>query len=272
MLIRSQKSFWDLFGTQLGPFGSYNTVQNCYYVIEKRGVKIKEVKKLKKIIDDGCNSKLIKGSEFDLPLGIPIIHKPKKIVIPDILVPFSHRDSVKVKKKAAICFNEYDRNFEAVLKNPEIYVEDFKRFLAIISPDCSLYRDAPLVNQLQNINRNRTIGSFYENNGIYVIPQIRWGTEKTFDTSYFPERVAFLGVEKHSIVAIGPYGCIRGKENEEYFRSGLEAMLIQLEPSVVLVYGNSHHILDEYRNETKFIEYPDWTTFKHQLSNKKGVK
>ena len=42
-------------------------------------------------------------------------------------------------------------------------------------------------------------------------------------------------------------------------------MLETLEPVVVLVYGSMNDIVfADYRNVTKFVHYPDWTTKSHQ--------
>ena len=46
-----------------------------------------------------------------------------------------------------------------------------------------------------------------------------------------------------------------------YFREGLLAMLEELEPKVVLVYGAMpDKIFGDLKNKTHFIQYPDWTT------------
>lgn len=62
-------------------------------------------------------------------------------------------------------------------------------------------------------------------------------------------------------MAIGTYGQIRTAESKRYFREGLEAMLEELHPKVVLVYGampgNIFHGLE---TKTEFVQYPDWTT------------
>ena len=132
------------------------------------------------------------------------------------------------------------------------------------SPDCSLYRDAPLAVQITNVYRNRAIGGFYQRQGLYVIPQIRWGNEYTYTTKIFPERVAFSGVRRNSIVCIGTYGCIRRREDKYYFESGLEAMLETLDPEIVLVYGPMpDSIFAKFSGYTAFVQYPDWTTFQH---------
>ncbi|MBQ8094277.1 MAG: DUF4417 domain-containing protein [Clostridia bacterium] len=48
---------------------------------------------------------------------------------------------------------------------------------------------------------NRAIGHHLQQNGLYVVPNIRWGDERSYTTSVLPEKVAFLGVEKHCIVS-----------------------------------------------------------------------
>ncbi len=219
--------------------------------------------KNKAIIDDGCNPRLVAGAKFDLPLGIPIIKAPARITIPPGITPFSMRNRAPSTNEA-IGFCEMDVNFSEVLRTPEAYIDDFGRFAAMISPDCSLYRDAPLSVQLTNIYRNRAIGGYYQRRGQYVIPQIRWGNEYTYTTKYFPQKVAFLGAEKHSILAIGTYGCISSREDKYYFEAGLEAMMDTLEPLVVLVYGAMpDKVFGQYLDYAKFINYPNWTKRMH---------
>ena len=219
--------------------------------------------KIKAILDDGCNPSLVAGAEFDGILEIPKIKAPSKIIIPPGITPFSERHRAPSYAEA-IGFHEMDINFAEVLREPEKYIDDFSNFGALISPDCSLYRDAPLAVQLTNLYRNRAIGSYYQRKGLYVIPQIRWGNELTYTTEYFSEKIAFLGAPKESIVAIGTYGCCGGKLNKLHFKAGLEAMLEILKPQVVLVYGPmSDSIFDDYKDMTTFVEYPDWTTRMH---------
>ena len=97
------------------------------------------------------------------------------------------------------------------------------------------------------------------------------GHEHFFEHSYSasyrttPEKVAFLGVEKHSIVAIGTYGCSQTRDDKYHLKAGLEAMLETLEPVVVLVYGSMNKsVFSDYLHATKFVHYPDWTTNAHK--------
>lgn len=53
--------------------------------------------------------------------------------------------------------------------------------------------------QLFSIYLNRAMGCYFQKQGIYVILNIRWGDERTINREMFRDKVAFLGVEKHSI-------------------------------------------------------------------------
>lgn len=230
------------------------------------------MKKRKAIIDDGMNPELVLGADFDGYLGIPIIKRPEQLIIPTGITPFSARNRAELPTDA-IGFYELDKEFAEVLIAPEKFVDEFcehplitpEDIHPILSPDCSLYRNAPLAVQISNVYRNRAIGSYYQRKGAYVIPHIRWGNELTYTTKVLPEPVAFLGVEKHSIVAIGTYGCFRTKDDKYHFEAGLSGMLETLEPEIVLVYGSMNEkVFGQYLNWAKFVQYPDWIT------NKKG--
>ena len=221
-------------------------------------------KKRKAIPDDGCSPELVQGARFDGVFEIPIIERPNKLFIPKGIVPFSERRKIPNPKEYAVGFYEMDPKFAEILISPIQYIGDISRFGAMISPDCSLYRDAPLAVQVTNVYRNRAIGVCFQRRGIYVIPQVRWGNEETYTTKVLPEKIAFLGVEKYSIVAIGTYGCIQHRDDKYHFKAGLEAMLETLEPEIVLVYGSMPaSVFGDYLHLTHFVQYDDWTSTKH---------
>ena len=221
---------------------------------------------LKNKIDDGFNPELVSGAFFDGILEIPQIKRPDKIIIPSALIPFSQRNRSD-NYKEFVHFYEHDKNFATVLTAAKEHFDCLKKFQGVISPDCSLYRDMPLVLQITNTYMNRAIGHYLQSKGLYVIPNIRWGDERSYTTIELPEKFAFLGVPKRSIVSIGTYGCIKSKENKIYFTEGLEAMLDELEPEVVLVYGGMpDSIFTKVKDRTKFVHYPDWTSLQKRRS------
>lgn len=211
------------------------------------------------LLSDGCNPEFVKGAEFDGVFEIPIIKRPKKILIPKNLVPFSKMEKAD-KKTFAVCEYENDSEFRDLLSNPDAYIEILKQYQGFISPDCSVYRDMPLAMQITNIYRNRAIGYCFQKHGVYVIPCVRWGDERTYTTKVLPEKIAFLGVEKHSIVSIGTYGQLKDRVNKYYLEAGLDSMMETLEPEIILVYSKLPKEIQEKYPEAKFIEYPDWTS------------
>lgn len=210
------------------------------------------------LVDEGFRISLVKTAFFDGKFEIPHIDAPEDIVVPDRLVPFSQRKRSR-NKNDFICFYEHDIKFREILTNTEDYVDELKQYAGVISPDCSLYLDAPLCVQIASIYLNRAVGYYLSTQGIYVIPNIRWGDERTYTDVLFGEKVAFQGVDKHSIVSIGTYGQIKTAESKRYFREGLQAMLDELEPRVVLVYGAMpDSIFHGLSAKTEFVHYQDW--------------
>lgn len=212
------------------------------------------------LVDEGFRVSLVETAFFDGKFEIPHIDAPKDIIIPEGMVPFSLRERSQ-DKNDFVCFYEHDINFREILTNTEEYVDDLKRFPGIITPDCSLYIDAPLCVQIADIYLNRAVGYYLSQQGLYVVPNIRWGDERTYKSDFLGEKVAFQGVDKHSIVSIGTYGQIKSAESKRYFREGLEEMLKELEPEVVLVYGAMpDKIFGGLLDKARFIQYPDWTS------------
>ncbi|MBO4490473.1 MAG: DUF4417 domain-containing protein [Lentisphaeria bacterium] len=214
------------------------------------------------VIDDGFNSELVETAFFEGTLEMPRLEAPKEIVLPERLIPFTKRNG-STDFSETLVFYEQDVRFSGILQKPEAYIDDFRRFRGIVSPDFSLYRDMPLQAQMNNVYRNRALGCFFQRHGIYVIPNVRWGDERSYTTAVLPECFAFLGVPKHSIVSVGTFGCIQGEENTRHFRDGLAAMLDHLEPEIVLVYGAMpDQIFAPVADRTRFVRYPDWISLK----------
>lgn len=88
----------------------------------------------------------------------------------------------------------------------------------------------PLVMQMWNTYRNRSIGAWLQENKISVIPNVRWGDERTYS-------FCFEGIEKSGTVAVSTYGCIQGKENKDYFKQGLKEMVSVLKPKTIINYS-----------------------------------
>ena len=189
---------------------------------------------------DVFNAFLVRDAEFDGILEIPCIKtgifKPKKLISFSKCIRAREYDSW-------VHFYEDDAAFERIWNNPQKYLSVLSRFEGVISPDFSLYRDMPLVMQCWNIYRNHAIATWLQNNGIKVIPNIRFGDERTFTT-------ACLGIEKYGTIAIGSHGCIKVIKDREKFVAGLDYVVQTVEPRIIIVYGSApNYIFDKYRNK-----------------------
>lgn len=69
-----------------------------------------------------------------------------------------------------------------------------------------------------------------QKNGIEVIPNVRFGDERTFS-------FCFDGIEKNKTVSVGTHGCIKRKEDKLFFKVGLALMVQKLSPKTIIVYG-----------------------------------
>ena len=183
---------------------------------------------------------LVKNAQFDTELEIPCI-KPESS-IPQKLIPFSKAVG-GTDYNCFVHFYEDDANFERLWNNPQKYLPVLYKYKGVITPDFSLYRDMPLVMQQWNTYRSRAIGHWLQENGIPVIPNVRWGDERTYD-------LCCAGVPRNSTIAVGSHGCIKLLQERPYFINGLDYAVRKLRPKIVIVYGTApEYIFDKYREQ-----------------------
>ena len=190
---------------------------------------------------NGCKdvfrSFLVKNASYDGSLEFPCI-KPVD-AIPNKLTAFSKAIHSK-DFNSFVHFFEDDVKFERIWSNPNKYLPILKKFDGTISPDFSLYRDMPLVMQEWNTYRNRAIGHWLPENGITVIPNIRFADERSYT-------FCCDGIAKGSSIAVGSHGCIKIKAERVYFEKGLDAIIHKLEPKRIIVYGKApDNIFSDY--------------------------
>jgi len=149
--------------------------------------------------------------------------------IPTDLIGFNYAKTSK-EKDVGIHFYLDDYQFERLWNKPEDYIEILKQYECILSPDFSLYMDMPMPMKIWNIYRSRQIGQYYQSQGIKVIPTISWAEKETFE-------FAFKGIPKGSIVSISTIGVKKNKKALKIWQDGVTAMIEEIEPSTILVYG-----------------------------------
>ena len=178
---------------------------------------------------DVFRSFLVEDADYEGDIELPKIKTSN--LIPKKLVPFSKAMSKTWKDfDCWVMFYEHDVKFERLWNNPKRYLEKLKRFKGVISPDFSLYRNMPLVMQQWNTYRSRALAVWFQNNGIEVIPNVRFNDERTYD-------FCFDGIEKFKTIAVGTHGCIKSRVDKDYFKKGLAELVKRLSPKTIIVYG-----------------------------------
>jgi len=173
---------------------------------------------------------------YEFPLLKQATGKPYKAI------PFD-KATRSTKYDHWIHFYIHDKQFECVWNNPKQYLNMLKRFAGVITPDFSLYRSLPLAMQIWNTYRSRAIAYWLQSNGISIIPNIRWGDERTY-------AFAFEGIEKGGTVAVSTNGCIKKKLDRYYFIKGLDKMVETLKPDTIINYSYApDDIFTPYRNQ-----------------------
>jgi hypothetical protein len=170
---------------------------------------------------------LVKNAEYDGDEEIPCINTSS--LIPDKAVAFS-KATQQTDFNQWLHFYEHDVKFEKLWREPKKYLPVISKFQGVISPDFSLYYDMPYCMQVWNTYRGKALACWLQQNGVEVIPNVRWGDERTLE-------IATLGVEKGKTIAVGTHGCIKTVEGRNMFISGFDYVVRKLQPQKIIVYG-----------------------------------
>lgn len=153
------------------------------------------------IIDDGFSPELIERAMFDGVFEIPLIHRNDETIIPSGLIPYSRRNTAGYND-CFLMFYENDVCFRDIFVAPDKMLTLARQYKGVISPDCSLYWDMPLALQIYNTYRNRQFGCFLQENGVYVIPNVRWGDERSYSQIIAGDKPFALQVLNHILLLL----------------------------------------------------------------------
>ena len=168
-----------------------------------------------------ANAKL--STLFEMPILEGVDYKPNRAV------PFDKiRNTMNFDQW--VHFYIEDRKFECLWRNPKQYLGLLKKFNGVLTPDYSIYHNMPLPMQIWNAYRNRAIAFWLQNNGIKIVPNIRWGKEATYG-------FAFEGIRQGGTVAVGTSGCLRYNIDKFYFKKGLREMVKTIRPAAIVCYS-----------------------------------
>lgn len=202
----------------------------------------------KTVLDDGFQQYLTEGATFVGAAGIPMLMALDNAQVPRDIIPFTKARS-SANKRQYVHFYQHDKEFSVVLTATKRYLDLLKMYDGVITPDCTMMINQSPCLQQANTYMNRAVGFYLQKNGIPVIPNIRWSDESSFE-------YCFLGVHKGSMVSVSTHGCIKSKEQKRMFKTGLEAMLDDIQPEIVLVHGKMpDEVFSSFKNQVTFHRY-----------------
>lgn len=184
----------------------------------------------KPFIRDIYYAYLINGARRTKKEGYPIIEgymvsdiPPKKIT------QWDQKSQVKDKGIIGMSFYSQDKYLLGILNQPVKYIEELKNYQVVLGMDASPFDNMPAVVQKSQIFINLSLTYFYGSVGLKVIPNVRVGTEVTYNS--------LEAYPKNHLISIGTNGFIREKKNIDIFIEQIKIVVDTLRPTGIIVYG-----------------------------------
>lgn len=132
-------------------------------------------------------------------------------------------------------FYSWDDKFESVWNKTINYVQNIKEkdYMSVITPNFTIIPGEPMAWQIWQIYRARWIGRYFQEAGIYVVPDVTWTDERSFD-------FAFLGIPQGSpCVSLQVQNIeLSSKLGRDLHEKGVKELVKQIEPEKIFIYGS----------------------------------
>jgi hypothetical protein len=181
---------------------------------------------------------LVEGAHYTKGWEFPILQPCHEI--PEGLIAFS-KTKGETNLNQFVHFYEKDSKILPFGRNPRNYFLRLSQFKGVIGCDFSIYRDMPFSQQIGQTFINRALTFWLQNHGISVVPNIRYGDERSYP-------VCFDGIPKNSVISIGTHGCTKKRDDINYHIKGVSETIKQLKPEAILFYGAVHKTIKHILN------------------------
>ena len=163
------------------------------------------------------------------------------------LLSFKDRNKHK-EGKWAVHFFQHDHTFiKAITDRLEATTSTLIDCDVLFAPDCSLYVDAPVFINMQNVYRSRFAAAYWQSLGFNVIQTASWGDANSF-------KYCFEGLAEHSITAICGIGhdyCLQANHLWHY---AVQRLIEEKSPTKLIVYGGKQDELPNLGIPVYFFE------------------
>jgi hypothetical protein len=130
-------------------------------------------------------------------------------------------------------FYANDYQLEALWTKREYYIDILaeQQWGCLVSPNLSLWADAPLSEQIWNVYRSRWLARAWQDAGTPVVPDLNWSTPESYEFCF--EGIPFAP----------PVACVNTRnvrrDTSAAFLAGLREAVDRIEPDTILLYGKS---------------------------------
>ena len=162
---------------------------------------------------------------FQMPVLDPFIGTE-----PNRLIPFPAAIS-GTDFNVGVHFYIDDYLFERIWASPERYVEKLSRFQCVIGPDFSQYANMSYPMRMWNCYRNRVLTSYFQKNGVNVIPNVTWSLPDSYEYS-------FSGIPQKSVIAINCTSILHSNLSKFLWYKGYYEALHRIQPVRIIRYGS----------------------------------
>lgn len=186
---------------------------------------------------DVYHAYLVKDASYATEFEIPVLRP--EILVPNKLIAFS-KALRSQNYDQWVHFYEDDVAIERIWNQLRRYLNKLSKFNGVITPDFSLYYDMPVVMQEWNTYRGKALGYWWQNNGLHVIPNVRFSDKQSY-------RYCCAGIAPYQTICVGSHGCLKVKDSRKEFIHGMDYVIETLKPQNVIVYGSAPaSIFDKY--------------------------
>lgn len=159
-----------------------------------------------------------------------------------------------------ICFYTDDYKFETIWQNAVKNCQKIKDCgcRAVLSPDFSVWRDAPLPYQIMSRYKSNWCARYWQEFGIKVIPSLSWGGLDSYEFT-------FLGIPKNASVVACQCRTIKDDLELNLFFNGLKVAYETLKFKKIIIYGG----LDKLKMLKENLKDMDFEIIPIRSRNKK---
>lgn len=161
--------------------------------------------------------------------SLPVL-KPTPDIFPIRLLPF-HEAYAHKTYTCTVHFFINDNHFLRVLRDPEKYLDFFKKCHSVIGPDLSQYSDMSEEDRYLSAYVNRAFSLYLQNNGVRVIPNCTWSLPDSYEYS-------FSGIPQNTTIAVNSNGVLKHNVSKYLWLRGYKTACDALKPSTIIRYGS----------------------------------